>query len=162
MTLRRWKKIHKKVTWLFCGMNTICLKLPDIRLGKCLISVRRLIWARKFQNFQNLANFFRTKNIFILGRFSIFFIFWKAMRLKVTKMRFMFSGDMPNPPPQRKREAGFRKNPGWAPDLMCTSPLHVVSETINRFPTRVDTQTLYYCWYLHLEENKLHPCASSQ
>ena len=44
------------------------------------------------------------------------------MSLKVPKMWFMFSGDIPYPPPQRKREAVFRKIPGWPPDLMCTTP----------------------------------------
>ena len=36
-------------------------------------------------------NFFQTKNIFILGGFYLFLVFWKAMSLKVTKIMFMFS-----------------------------------------------------------------------
>jgi hypothetical protein len=120
MNLYRLKKIHKIFHAFSTGSricSRICTWTQNHGSGSDLASILiEFIWF-----FQNLINFRRTKNIFILGGFEIFWMFWKAMSLNRSFLGFMMPGNVIYHPPQRKREATFRKNPGWAPSPMCTT-----------------------------------------
>ena len=124
MNLDRLKKFHKNIENFSTGSrihSRICMWTQNHGSGSDLASILiEFIWF-----FQNLINFRRTKNIFILFGFEIFWMFWKAMSLNRSFLGFMMRGDMIYPSPQRKREASFGKNPDWPPDLMCTTPPYI-------------------------------------
>ena len=139
----------KKSTKILHGFSTesrihsrICMWTQNQGSGSDLASI--LIEFIRF--FQNLINFRRTKNIFILGGFENFWMFWKAMSLNRSFLGFMIPADMIYRPRQRKREATFRKNPGWAPSPMCTTPHLVLGMAKVCCDARIDLRPPLH-WY---------------
>ena len=134
MNLDRLKKIHK----IWHGFSTgsricsrICTWTQNHGSGSDLASI--LIEFIRF--FQNLINFRRTKNIFILGGFENFWMFWKAMCWIVHFWGLWCPGTWSTPLPRENMKRLFAKTQ-VGPPARCAPPHPLHNDPAHLFCNR--------------------------